>query len=84
MKTLNHSFQKSKVFENWFKPLSRNRDPNMTQIEHVYAICCLPEVAGGDVICGENVKTNEGYAVLNLVVVSLISFRDIQKYYFRT
>ena len=36
----------------------------MTPNEHVYAICCLPEVAG-DVISCENVKTVEGYAVLN-------------------
>ena len=49
----------------------------MTQNEHVYAICCRPEVAG-DVISGENAKTVEGYAVLNFEVASLCSFRDIQ------
>ena len=41
----------------------------MTQNEHVYAICCRPEVAC-DVISGGNVKTIEGYAVLNFEVVS--------------
>ena len=50
----------------------------MTQNEHVYAICCRPEVAG-DVISSENVKTIEGYAVLNFEVASSYSFRDIKK-----
>ena len=36
----------------------------MTQIEHVFAICCRPEVAD-DVVSGDNVKIIEGYAVLN-------------------
>ena len=43
----------------------------MTKKEHVYAICCRPEVAGA-VISGENVKTIEGYAVLNFDVASLV------------
>ena len=43
----------------------------MTQNEHVYAICCQSEVVG-DVISGENVKTIEGYAVLNLEVAIYI------------
>ena len=42
------------------EPLSRIRDPNMTQNGHVYAIYCWLEVAG-DVIPGENVKTIEAY-----------------------
>ena len=51
----------------------------MTQNEHVYyAICSRPEV-DGDVISGENLKTIEGYAVLNFEVPSLSSFQDIQK-----
>ena len=50
---------------------------NMTQIEHVYAICCRREVAG-DVISGENVKTIEGYTVLNFEVASFCSFRRIK------
>ena len=40
-----------------FEPLTRNRDPNMSQDERVCAVCCLLEVAG-DVISGENVKTS--------------------------
>ena len=50
----------------------------MTQNEHVYAISCRPEIAG-DVICGNSVKTIEGYAVLNFEVASFSRFRDIQK-----
>ena len=47
----------------------------MTQNEHVYAICCRPEAAG-DVISGGNVKTVEGYGVLNFEAVSFSSFRE--------
>ena len=54
----------------------------MAQIEHVYAICCRPAVAG-DVISGDDVKTVEGYAMLNLEVASFSSFRDIKKISFR-
>ena len=50
----------------------------MTKSEHVYAICCRPEVAG-DVISGENVKTSRGYAVLNFEDVIFNNFRDIKK-----
>ena len=50
----------------------------MTPNEHVYAICCRPEVAG-DVIFGENVNTIETDAVLNVEVASFSSFPDIQK-----
>ena len=57
--------------------LSRNRDPNMTQNEHFHVICCRPEVAG-DVISGRNVKTIEGYAVINFVVAGL-AVSDILK-----
>ena len=51
----------------------------MTQIEHVYAIGCWPEIAG-DVISGENVKTIEGYVVLkvNYEAVSISSFQANQ------
>ena len=48
----------------------------MTQNEHVYAICCQPEVAG-DIISGADVQTIEGYAVLKFGVASFSSFRDI-------
>ena len=48
----------------------------MTQIEHAYAICCLPEVAG-DVISGENVDYRGPlYALLNLEAASISSFRE--------
>ena len=50
----------------------------MTKNEHVYAISCQPEIVV-DVISGENVKTIEGYAVLNFEVASFSSFRDILK-----
>ena len=48
----------------------------MNQNEHVYAICCRSEVAG-DVTYFGNVKTIEGYAVLNFEVAGFSSFRDI-------
>ena len=47
----------------------------MTQTEHAYVICCRPEVAG-DVISGENVKTIEGYAVLNFEAAGITGFRE--------
>ena len=50
----------------------------MTQIEHVYAICCRPEAAG-DVISGENVKTLEGHALLYFEAASVSSFRENKK-----
>ena len=37
----------------------------MTQNQHVYAICCQPEIAG-DVISGQNVKTVGGYVVVKI------------------
>ena len=43
---------------------------------HAYAICCRHEVAS-DVISSENVKTIEGYALLNFEVASFSSLRDI-------
>ena len=63
------------IFRNG-RTFSRNRDPSMTNHEHVYAICCRSEVAGY-VISGENVKTVEGYAVLYFEVASLSSFGDV-------
>ena len=38
------------------EPLARNRDPNVTKNEHVYAICSQPEVVV-DVISGEDSDT---------------------------
>ena len=55
----------------------------MAQNEHVYAICCPPEAAG-EAISSENVKTIEGYVVLNFEVASFRSFRDIKKIHFVT
>ena len=69
--------------QNQFERFSRNRDPNMAQIEQVYAICCRPEVAG-DVISSNIIKTIAGYAVLNFEVASSSSFQDILKIHFLT
>ena len=55
----------------------------MIHNEHVYAICCRPEVAG-EVISSENVRTIDGYAVLNIDVASFNSFRNIQINHFVT
>ena len=49
----------------------------MTQIQHVYANCCLLEVAG-DVVSRENVKTAQGYVVLNFEAAYLSHFRENQ------
>ena len=57
--------------------LSRNRDPNLNQNKHVYAVFCRPEAAG-DVISNGNVKTVEGYVVLNFETASVSSFRENQ------
>ena len=59
------------------QPLSRNRDPNFTQNEYVYAICCQPEIAD-DVISSGNVKTVECCAVLNCEAAGFSSFRENQ------
>ena len=55
----------------------------MSQNEHPPVTWHRPEVAG-DVISGENVKTIEGYGVLNFEVASFSSFRYIQKNHFVT
>ena len=49
----------------------------MTQNEHVYEICCWPDVAG-DVISSENVNTIEGYALLKFEAATISSFREKQ------
>ena len=74
MKLLNHSFHNIKPFEN-------RHPPNMTKNEHVYAMCCRPEVAG-DVISGGNVNTNDGYAMLPFEAVTNSSFRYNQNQQF--
>ena len=65
-------FRKLYTFSESVESSSINRDPNMTKNEHVYAICCQPEVAG-DVISGGNVKTIKGYALLNFEAASFYS-----------
>ena len=50
----------------------------MTQNEHIYAMFCRPEAAG-DVISGGNVRTIEGYVVLNFETARVISFRENRK-----
>ena len=55
----------------------------MTQNEHVYAICCQPEVYD-DVISGQNVKTTWGYVVVSFEVARSSSFRYVAKYHFVT
>ena len=69
MTHLNHIFQNCKPF--------RNRHPNMIQNEHVYAICCRPEVAG-DVIYGEDVQTFRYFVCVcvNLWAASFSSFQE--------
>ena len=80
MKSLNHSFKNCKLSES-VEPLSKNRHPNITQNEHVYAVCCRPEVAG-EVISGENVNTTDGCGTLNFEAASLCSFRENQNHLF--
>ena len=70
---LESQFPKLQTFSESVEPLSRNRNPNMTKNEHVYATCCRPEVAG-DAIFGENILTIKGYASLNFEVASISSF----------
>ena len=53
-------------------------NPIHLNCEHVYAICGRPEVAD-DVISHQNVKTIEGYVVVNFEVTSFISFRFLKK-----
>ena len=66
----------------YIEMLPRNRDPNMTQNGHVYAICCRPEV-DCDVISWLHVV---GYVVANSEVASSSSFRDsvLKKNHFAT
>ena len=66
------------LFLKSIEPLSSSCDLNMTQNEHVYAVCCPPEV-DDDVIFSRNVKTFEGYVVVNFEVASSSSFWDIPK-----
>ena len=74
-------FPKVQTFLESVEILSRNRHPNFTQNEYIYAICCRREIAG-DIISGGNVSTIEGYAVLYFEAASFSSFRDIPKNHF--
>ena len=49
----------------------------MTQNEHVYVICCRPEVVGGVIFRGK-VETIAGYVVLNFEAANVSSFRENQ------
>ena len=80
---MNDGFQNCKYFQNRLvEALSRSRDPNMTQNEHVCAICCQPEVAG-DGVSGENVKTIDRYALLDFEAAIVRSFRENQNHQFQ-
>ena len=48
----------------------RNHDLNMTQIRHIYAICCRLKV-DGKVTSSRTVKTIENYVVVNFDVAKL-------------
>ena len=74
---LESQFPKQHTCLRFGEPLSRNRHPNMTQSEQVFAICYASEVAD-DAISGGHVKTVDGHTVLNFEVASFVSFRYIQ------
>ena len=71
-------FSKLKTVVNSIEPLSRNRDANMIQNEHVYAICCRLEV-DDYIIFGQNIKTAQSYVVVNVERASFSTFRDFPK-----
>ena len=54
--TLELPFPKLQTVVKSIEALSRNRDPNMTQNEHVHAICCRLEV-DDDVTSGGNIES---------------------------
>ena len=69
---MNLSFQNT--FSESVEPLSRNRDPKMTQNLHVFAICRRPEI-DYDIVSGE--------AVDNVGVDVPITFGDSRSHRFR-
>ena len=81
MKHLNYTFQNCKPFRNWLNHYGEIMTRTVTKNEHIYAICCRPEIVG-DVISGWNVKTVERYVVVNLEVASSSSSQDISKNHF--
>ena len=81
MKPLNALSKTVNRFE-MVEPLCRNRDPNMTQNEHVCVIGRRPEV-DDDVISGQNVTTIKGYIAVDFEVASKSSFPYLQTKSFR-
>ena len=77
MKPLNYCFQTCKHFQNRLNRYREIATRTKQKNDHVYVICCQPEVAG-DVISGENVKTVKRYAVLNFEAGSISSFWENQ------
>ena len=75
--TLQSQFPRLQTFSESAESLSRNRDPNMTQNEYVYATCCRPEVAD-DVISNGTAKTIESYVALNFETAGLAVSGKIQ------
>ena len=54
--TLEFFFPKLQTISKSSESISRNRDLNITQNEHVYAICCRPK-KDDDIISGQNVDS---------------------------
>ena len=78
MRHLNYPYQSRIFFVKSDESLSRNGDLNMTQTEHVYAICCRLEVEY-NVVSDQNIKTIQGYTVVHFENVSFSSFRDFSQ-----
>ena len=69
-KTLETAFQKLSTFSKSVQALSRNRNPNMSQNQHIYAINCgRPEVTV-DAISSQTANTVPTYIVVNFEVAS--------------
>ena len=71
------SFQNYKLVKNRLNHYREIVIQTLPQNKHVYAICCLLEVAGC-VISGGNVQTIEDYAVLNLNIDDSIKQKHIR------
>ena len=76
---LNDPCQKNdKAFRNRLNRCREIATRNMTQTEHVDALCCCLKIYD-DAISGRNVKTLERNVVANLKVASSSNFRDFPK-----
>ena len=64
--------------EKSIEPLSRNRDPNVIQNEHAYAICSQID---NDVISGEDVDTFQYYASEHLWIIIFCCFGELYLFY---